>query len=73
MLEHPIDIKTRDGAMNTFITHPDEGGPFPVVLFYMDAPKAIIDALQAQPRHPLTCGRPLRPADLPRDKLTHGT
>jgi carboxymethylenebutenolidase len=24
--------------MNTFITHPDEGGPHPVVLFYMDAP-----------------------------------
>lgn len=24
--------------MNTFITHPEEGGPFPVVLFYMDAP-----------------------------------
>jgi carboxymethylenebutenolidase len=38
MIEHHIDIKTRDGAMNTFIAHPDEGGPFPVVLFYMDAP-----------------------------------
>jgi carboxymethylenebutenolidase len=24
--------------MNTFITRPDEGGPHPVVLFYMDAP-----------------------------------
>jgi len=24
--------------MNTFIVHPDEGGPFPVVLFLMDAP-----------------------------------
>ena len=24
--------------MNTFVVHPDEGGPFPVVLFYMDAP-----------------------------------
>lgn len=24
--------------MNTFITHPEEGGPFPVVFFYMDAP-----------------------------------
>ena len=38
MIEHHIDIPTRDGSMNTFITHPDEGGPFPVVLFYMDAP-----------------------------------
>jgi carboxymethylenebutenolidase len=24
--------------MNTFITHPEEGGPHPVVFFYMDAP-----------------------------------
>ena len=24
--------------MNAFITHPEEGGPHPVVLFYMDAP-----------------------------------
>ena len=24
--------------MNTFITYPEEGGPFPVVIFYMDAP-----------------------------------
>lgn len=38
MIEHHIDLATRDGAMNTFIVHPDEGGPFPVVFFYMDAP-----------------------------------
>jgi len=38
MIEHDLDIRTTDGAMNTFITHPEEGGPFPVVLFYMDAP-----------------------------------
>ena len=38
MIEHELDIPTADGAMNTFITHPEEGGPFPVVLFYMDAP-----------------------------------
>jgi len=38
MIEHHIDIKTADGMMNTFITHPDEGGPHPVVLFLMDAP-----------------------------------
>ncbi len=38
MIEHEIDITTRDGAMNTFVTHPDEGGPHPVVFFYMDAP-----------------------------------
>ncbi len=38
MIEHDLDIRTADGAMNAFITHPEEGGPFPVVLFYMDAP-----------------------------------
>ena len=38
MIEKHLDISTADGAMNTFIAYPDEGGPFPVVLFYMDAP-----------------------------------
>ena len=38
MKEDHVDIQTRDGSMNTFITRPDEGGPFPTVLFYMDAP-----------------------------------
>lgn len=38
MIEHHIDLTTRDGMMNTFVVHPDEGGPFPVVFFYMDAP-----------------------------------
>jgi len=30
-------VRTSDGAMTTFVVHPDEGGPFPVVLVYMDA------------------------------------
>jgi len=38
MIEHHLDIATPDGTMNTFYVHPDEGGPFPAVLFYMDAP-----------------------------------
>jgi carboxymethylenebutenolidase len=38
MIEHDVDIVTAHGQMNTFITHPEEGGPFPVVFFYMDAP-----------------------------------
>jgi carboxymethylenebutenolidase len=38
MIEYHIDLPTTDGAMNTFVVYPDEGGPFPVVLFYMDAP-----------------------------------
>ena len=38
MQEREIDIATSDGAMNTFIVHPETPGPHPVVLFYMDAP-----------------------------------
>ena len=38
MIEHHIDIKTPDGLMNTFVVHPEENGPFPVIFFYMDAP-----------------------------------
>ena len=38
MIERHLDIATADGAMNSFVVHPEEDGPFPVVLFYMDAP-----------------------------------
>lgn len=38
MIEHHLELATADGSMNTFVTHPEEGGPHPVVLFYMDAP-----------------------------------
>ena len=38
MIETHPDIPTADGAMNSFVVHPEEGGPFPVVLCYMDAP-----------------------------------
>ncbi|MDR7093508.1 dienelactone hydrolase family protein [Hydrogenophaga laconesensis] len=37
MKENWFDIATPDGTMNTFAACPDEGGPFPAVLFYMDA------------------------------------
>ena len=38
MLEKEITIKTGEGQLNTFIVHPDEDGPHPVILFLMDAP-----------------------------------
>jgi carboxymethylenebutenolidase len=38
MIEHQLDITTPDGEMPTFIVHPEEGGPHPVILFQMDAP-----------------------------------
>ena len=36
MQERFATITTADGAMETFITHPEEGGPFPAVVLYMD-------------------------------------
>lgn len=36
-MESLCDISTAEGRMNTFITCPEQGGPFPVVLFYMDS------------------------------------
>ena len=30
MIDREIDIQRQGGAMNTFITHPEEGGPYPL-------------------------------------------
>jgi carboxymethylenebutenolidase len=38
MIERHLDIATDDGAMSSFVVCPEEKGPHPVVLFYMDAP-----------------------------------
>jgi len=42
MIEQFLDIVTPDSTpdtpMVTFVVHPEEGGPHPVVLFFMDAP-----------------------------------
>lgn len=53
MFEQQIDIATKDGAMTTFICHPDRGGPFPVIIFFMDAP-AIREELRDMARR-LAC------------------
>jgi len=36
MIEQQIDIATKDGNTTTFITHPERGGPFPVIIFSHD-------------------------------------
>src|ERR1700692_4657445 len=36
MREGIVAVPTDTGAMETFITHPEEGGPFPAVVIYMD-------------------------------------
>ncbi len=38
MIEQTLDLPTKDGAMETFVVHPERGGPFPPVLLLMDAP-----------------------------------
>jgi len=38
MIDAEIDLTTKDGVMNTFITRPEGDGPYPLVVFLMDAP-----------------------------------
>jgi len=38
MIETTLDLATQDGAMETFLCHPERGGPFPAVMRLMDAP-----------------------------------
>jgi carboxymethylenebutenolidase len=38
VIEHQAEIATSAGVMDTFVTHPERDGPFPVIFFYMDAP-----------------------------------
>ena len=38
MIEQHIGIETSEGRMETFVTFPEEGGPFPTIFFFMDAP-----------------------------------
>jgi len=36
--EQHLHVSTADGEMETFVAWPDDPGPFPVVVLYMDAP-----------------------------------
>ncbi len=55
MIDQQIVIPTKDGHTATFISHPERGGPFPVILFYMDAP-AIREELRDMARRLATSG-----------------
>jgi carboxymethylenebutenolidase len=55
MIDQQIEIATKDGHTTTFITHPERGGPFPVIIFYMDAP-AIREELRDMARRIGTSG-----------------
>src|SRR5450432_3488718 len=55
MIEQTVDIATKHGAATTFIVHPEREGPYPVVLFFMDAP-AIREELRDMARRIATAG-----------------
>jgi len=55
MHESTTDIMTPDGAMETFITRPERGGPYPAVLMLMDAP-GIREELRDMARRLATVG-----------------
>ena len=55
MIEQTIDIATKGGATTTFIVHPERDGPYPVVLFFMDAP-AIREELRDMARRIAAAG-----------------
>lgn len=55
MIERQLDIQTKDGASSTFIVHPDRAGPFPVIVFLMDAP-AIREELRDMARRYASSG-----------------
>lgn len=55
MIERTLDIPTRDGAMQSFVCHPERGGPHPPVLLLMDAP-GIREELRDMARRLATVG-----------------
>ncbi len=55
MIEQTVDIATKDGATTTFIAHPERDGPYPVILFFMDAP-AIREELRDMARRIAAAG-----------------
>jgi dienelactone hydrolase len=36
MIEQTMDINTADGQMETFLCHPERGGPYPAVCFLVE-------------------------------------
>lgn len=55
MIERTLDVPTRDGAMESFLCHPERGGPHPAVLLLMDAP-GIREELRDMTRRLATVG-----------------
>jgi len=55
MIETEIQLSTNDGLLDAFVCHPEEGGPHPGIIFYMDAP-AIREELRDMARRLASVG-----------------
>jgi carboxymethylenebutenolidase len=55
LIETTLDIRTADGAMESFICRPERDAPHPAVLFLMDAP-GIREELRDMARRLATVG-----------------
>ncbi|MEQ9642460.1 MAG: dienelactone hydrolase family protein [Alphaproteobacteria bacterium] len=55
MQERNVEIKAKAGTIDAFVVHPDEDGPHPAVILYMDAP-GIREELRDMSRRLATCG-----------------
>ena len=55
MIEQQVDIPTKAGRVDTFICHPERRGPWPGIIFYMDAP-GIREELRDMARRLATTG-----------------
>jgi carboxymethylenebutenolidase len=55
MIETEIQLETSDGQLDAFVCHPEEDGPHPAVIFYMDAP-AIREELRDMVRRLASAG-----------------
>jgi hypothetical protein len=60
MIEKILDITTKDGAMETFICHPERNGPSPAIFFLMDAYGVREELKDMARRLAARCGRLLR-------------
>src|SRR5215469_7891938 len=82
MIEQTVDIPTKDGAVETFLVHPERGGPHSAVFVMMDAP-GIREELRMMVRRLATVGyyvllpnlyyRAGRDTKYGPDVLTHGS
>jgi carboxymethylenebutenolidase len=55
MRERNVEIEAKGGTIDAFVVHPEEDGPHPAVIFYMDAP-GIREELRDMARRLATVG-----------------